>query len=399
MKLVWTLLLLSAASQAEERCAACHPQESARFRASAMGRSLAPPGKLPAGSVADLLRVEYRGGRMYHVLTARGLTAAYPIAWQIGSGAKGRSYAIDLHGHLFESPLSWYRAAGWNLSPGYEGMAIPDFDRPIDQSCLFCHSGNVAAQMPIRPEPITCGRCHGDGASHQAHPSRANIVNPARLAGPARDSICEQCHLEGEARVANPGRSPADYRPGQPLENFVAIYLLRGRAEPTAVSQVEALSESQCARSSGGSLWCGSCHDPHGPALTPTARIAQIRRVCTGCHTALSKPAHGDVAAAAQLDCASCHMPSRPTSNIAHVAVTDHRILRHPASETAGQVIEQKLSAWREPPAEFRRRDLALAGLIVAANSKHRELIAQSMKTLESLPQNQQESDPDVLSA
>ena len=39
-------------------------------------------------------------------------------------------------------------------------------------------------------DAIACERCHGDGTAHMRRPSAANIVNPAKLAGPARDSVC-----------------------------------------------------------------------------------------------------------------------------------------------------------------------------------------------------------------
>jgi len=42
-----------------------------------------------------------------------------------------------------------------------------------------------------------------------------SIVNPAKLQQAARDSICEQCHLAGEVRIPNPGKSMADFQPGQ----------------------------------------------------------------------------------------------------------------------------------------------------------------------------------------
>ena len=55
--------------------------------------------------------------------------------------------------------------------------------------------------------------------------------------------------------------------------------------------------------------------------------------------------------------------------------------------------------AWREPPAEFRRRDFALAQLQIASNEKLPGMIRASIKMLEDLPEAQQNSDPDVLSS
>ena len=58
-----------------------------------------------------------------------------------------------------------------------------------------------------------------------AHPSAHNIVNPAKLPSRPRDSVCEQCHLSGEARIPHPGRRVADFRPGQALEEVFSVYV------------------------------------------------------------------------------------------------------------------------------------------------------------------------------
>jgi hypothetical protein len=343
------------------------------------------------------MSVEYRAGRMFHVLSERGLTAEYPVAYQIGSGTKGRTYAVQVGDYLLESPLSWYKSSGWDVSPGFESMQLLDFDRPITANCVFCHSGKVRfsdsdgrrilAGLPA----ITCERCHGVGEAHALRPSAKNIVNPAKISGVARDSICEQCHLEGETRLLNPGKILDDYHPGDPLERTMVTYLLpRANTEKPAVSQVENLAESKCARASRGKLWCGTCHDPHASNVKSPAQIALI---CKSCHPGLSKAAHP----LGQNECTTCHMPASPTTNIAHVAVTDHRIRRPNTENLPPDQRADAIVAWRDPPAEFRQRDLALAGLLIS--SKLPAMLRESIKQLELLPEGQQNSDPDVLSA
>ena len=367
-----------------------------------MGRSVGPPEAIASGRVThqpsgSVMSVEYRAGRMFHILSERGLTAEYPVAYQIGSGIKGRTYAVQVGGYLLESPLSWYKGSGWDVSPGYESMQLLDFDRPITASCLFCHSGNVrfddadGRRLGSVVAAIACERCHGDAEAHARRPSAKNIVNPTKLFGAARDSVCEQCHLEGETRVLNPGKNFDDYHPGEPLERTAVTYLLQqANAEKRAVTQVEELAESLCARAGSGKLWCGTCHDPHGPVAKRSAQIAQV---CRSCHAALSKAAHP----AGQNECTSCHMPGRPANNIAHLAVTDHRIRRPNASSVSYQGAD-KIIAWREPPAEFRQRDQALAGLQISSRLKLSATLRDSIILLEALPEAQQNSDPDVLS-
>jgi predicted CXXCH cytochrome family protein len=375
-----------------------------------MGKSIGPPEALAAGSVThrqsgSVLSVQYRGGRMFHVVAERGLTAEYAVAYQIGSGIKGRTFAVEVGSYLLESPLSWYAGSGWDVSPGFESMQLLDFDRPITSNCLFCHAGTAKfadadgrrldSGEENHVEAITCQRCHGDGQAHARRPSSINIVNPVKLTGAARDSVCEQCHLEGETRILNPGKTLDDYRPGQPLEETVVTYLFRQGSSPKrAVSQVEELAESACARGSAGRLWCGSCHDPHGPTQRSAGqRASEFARVCKSCHPDLSKAAHP----AGQRECAGCHMPARPANNIAHLAVTDHRIRRPGAA--AGPAVPDGVVAWREGPTAFRRRDLALAELQIASKENLPAMLRESVRQLEALPESQQNNDADVLSS
>src|SRR5207253_975908 len=69
-------------------------------------------------------------------------------------------------------------------------------------------------------------RCHGPGELHvQRQRERRTepgdwddtIVNPSRLEPALREAVCEQCHLQGQARVLRRGRGVFDYRPGLPL--------------------------------------------------------------------------------------------------------------------------------------------------------------------------------------
>jgi predicted CXXCH cytochrome family protein len=340
-----------------------------------------------------------RNGEMVHRLSERGLTAEYAIAYQVGSGIKGRTYVVDLGNYLLESPASWYRDHGWGISPGYEGMQLIDFDRPVTELCLFCHAGEAkftdSDKRRIAPgslNAITCERCHGNGRAHMRRPSPDNIVNPDKLTPEARNSICEQCHLEGEARIVNPGKNMQDFHAGEKLEDTLATYLFQqgGKIHP-AVNQFEELAASRCVRGSGARLWCGSCHDPHG---APVQRSQQIKAVCTSCHEKLSPIAHRST----PNECVTCHMPARSTSNIAHVAVTDHRIHRPGEPQPTGANSADSVFAWRQPPEQFRQRDLAVAELQIGSQQHRTEIIKDGVRLLQSLPEKQQNNDPEALS-
>ncbi len=384
-------------------CGTCHPGETARYAATAMGKSLIAPAALPGGRITDatsgtVVTIEERDGEMVHSILEQGLTAARPIRYQIGGGLMGRTYMVQIGDYLFESPASWFNRYGWDFSPGYAHKASIDFDRPIDEACLFCHAGRVEFADSDRHRlkqaqvsSITCDRCHGASEAHVRHPSSKNIVNPAKLKEASRDSVCEQCHLEGATRILNRGKNWEDFHVGEAAETTFATYLIGGSAETIAVSQVEELAQSKCLRASGGKLWCGTCHQVHGEAVD---RRREIREICTSCHAVLSAAAHPGAPA----ECTSCHMPRSATTDIPHAALTDHRILRNPTNATPGsQVTAQKAIAWREPGPEFGDRDLALAEVSIGFSKNLPEVGADGFRMLRGLSDREQQ-DPEVLS-
>jgi hypothetical protein len=369
-----------------------------------MAHSLGPPSPVPTGRVVHeksggTVTVENRAGRMVHRLSEHGFSAEYDVAWQIGAGRLAHSYIVSLKGYLFESPVTWFRSDGWDLSPGYSPAPTIDFDRPITATCLFCHAGDVAFADSDGRRPatstltaITCERCHGPSDEHVRKPARANIVNPSKLPRRGRDSVCEQCHLEGDIRILNPGKDWRDFRPGDNLEQTMAVYVLEeqgGKAK--AVSQVEQLAQSRCARASAGRLWCGTCHNPHGEQRN---RDLEIRAICKSCHS-LSGPVHPATSRSGPPEeCTSCHMPRRATE-YTHVAVTDHRILRRPSAQAeSGPAGAKSLAAWVEPALAIRRRDLALANLKAGVRLRMPDLARTGLKLISS-----QDTDSDLLAA
>jgi hypothetical protein len=361
-------VLLFAVAFPQSECKRCHAKETAAFAQTGMGRSLGTPGAVPDGAFTH----EPSGTKFEIRSTAAGLqqsftrgqeSASYPVAYAIGSGNHAFGYLVRIGDHLFQSPLSYYTQRRlWDVAPGYEQAGAPDFSRPVTPECLSCHSGharpvantlNRYQNPPFESETISCDRCHGPVEAHLQRPVPGSILNPARLPAAARDSVCEQCHLAGEIRIPNPGHSLSDFVPGEPAEDVFTVYV-GGNANQglKVISHSEQLALSRCARSSGGKLWCGTCHDPHAPAR---ATHADYRERCLACHAATLSAAH----AAPTQDCVTCHMPRLPARDGGHTVFTDHRIARNPSipplPETAG------LRAWREPPAAFRERNLALA--------------------------------------
>jgi predicted CXXCH cytochrome family protein len=169
---------------------------------------------------------------------------------------------------------------------------------------------------------------------------RAAMVNPARLTGERRDSVCMQCHLEGEVRITRAGKKQEDYRPGDRLSDFVTVFVREddARHRRPAVSHVESLAVSQCKIKSGDTLSCLTCHDPH---VQPSAaeRSAFYRAKCVGCHARMAERHHPR-----EPDCTTCHMPRMESADISHTVVTDHRIVRErtvspPRPSTVGRLM------------------------------------------------------------
>jgi len=370
-----------------------------------MGRSLVSPDPYPDKSIThehsgSIIAIETKGGKMVHRVEENGTVAELPVKYQIGGRMMGSTFAVEVHDYLFESPTSWFNGFGWDVSPGYESSRVLEFSRSITKSCLYCHASGAkfddsdGRHLTVKNlDPITCDRCHGPTEKHVAHPTKKNILNPAKLSGPLRDSICEQCHLEGSGRVLNPGKDWTDFQPGAKAEDSFATYALVGgedNHEVIPASEVEQLAQSKCASAYHGKLWCGSCHNPHRPS---DPRREEIKAACTSCHRKLSPASHPSVVS----ECTSCHMPVRATTIVAHAAHTDHRILRDPKNSGSQPGEKEKVVAWREPPAAYVQRDLGLAELMLPEDKKG--LRNDGVNLLLSLPAEQRDHDPSVASA
>ncbi|MFM7149747.1 MAG: tetratricopeptide repeat protein, partial [Gemmataceae bacterium] len=274
---------------------------------------------------------------------------SHEVQYVIGSGTRGYSYFTELDGYVFQSPISWFTQKKiWDLSPGFKQVPIPG--RSIHVACLQCHANRVKERTEYfqRFEPgvfdglaIGCERCHGPGQKHvEFQESGAlvasdfdhSIVNPARLNWPLRENVCEQCHLSGEDRILRRGRGWFDYRPGMPLEDFLAIFVKNPAlaGEHKAVSHVEQMRKSKCFQGSqdANKMGCITCHDPH-QKLDAESADTHYRNRCLKCHQEEScslpmaerrRKSPGDA-------CATCHMP-KADSNIAHTALTEHGIIR-----------------------------------------------------------------------
>jgi tetratricopeptide (TPR) repeat protein len=379
----------------DRACAKCHKDKAESYRNHPMGRSI-----LPVAQAISQMRFDpsahdsfaaldshfqaiRQGDRLWHREFARddkGQTifeVDTPVSYALGSGSHGSSFLVIRDGYLLQSPVSWFsQKQVWDVSPGF---SLPmRAGRGVIATCLFCHANHVRPtagyvnryETPVFDQgcAIGCERCHGPGSRHIENPGERDsatgidytIVNPKFLQPKLRADVCEQCHLAGEARLPRRGRELFDYRPGLPLEDFWAIFVQETdpKHPHKAVNHVEQMQQSRCYRMSQEDpakgqrkLGCVSCHDPH-EHVEPGDRVAYYRKRCLQCHERQGCSLDETVRRQQNKadSCIDCHMPRYASTDIAHNASTDHRIVRRPdpitmASE-ASQASETRLVSY-----------------------------------------------------
>jgi predicted CXXCH cytochrome family protein len=349
----------------DSACTGCHTAEAAAYAQHAMSQSfhrwsaaahiegpLAKPLRhAPTGYTYD---VEQKDGRLYQVEFVAGPDGKRlnelrrRVDYVVGSGRVALTYFTEENGRLFQLPLTWYRAYGWDFSPGYQ-ISNGRFGRLMPDACVACHSSYpkkipyVEGKYAELHPGIGCERCHGPGALHvaerRASPARAGatstaagiddgIVNPARLPLARRLETCEQCHVHTPVNVLREGKNAFSYLPSQPLRDQTAFFKVNGSID--IVSHADRLRQSRCfiaSKATSRPLECATCHEPHS-APAPAATRSQP---CLQCHTPAVLQQHfasspSRASHSPSSDCVSCHMPRTDVKELLHGAFTDHWI-------------------------------------------------------------------------
>jgi tetratricopeptide (TPR) repeat protein len=395
-----------APASGSQACVSCHADIYRSYSTTAMARASGPAsdglitGEFKHARTGIHYRIYSQDGGVW-LSFDRGrppLDGKRELLYYIGSGKRGRTYLFSEDGFLFESPVNWYAQKRlWDMTPAYQNASQMPL-LPALPACLNCHTSGMQAPLPgtenryLMPPfahgGISCQRCHGAGEKHIRSQGKAAIINPAKLAPERRDEICMQCHLEGNVAVERAGKHPYEFRPGDRLSDYIRYFEVVKLPGLGALSQVEALAQSQCKQKSGDSLSCMSCHDPHSwPA--PEEKVAYYQIKCLACHGA----AFGQKHQRGNPNCIGCHMPAVASRDVAHTQATDHRILRRPGPQPVLTDLDSPTKAAAPQLVPFPAsagqpdtRDLALAwdALVRRGNEqfapKAHELLTQALR-------------------
>jgi predicted CXXCH cytochrome family protein len=218
-----------------------------------------------------------------------------------------------------------------------------NMQRPTGPLCDGCHSVNYNIQTKTVTEwNVGCEKCHGPGSAHVQNPSRANILNPARLDNIQATNVCLQCHSQGQP-LNNPINGkyydwPVGFQVGMDLKDFWKLedhklgeqsftHFADGTAHKNRMQGNDFVQSEMYVHG----LSCQSCHDVHG-----TANNAELLKpanvVCLECHgpgspngphaPTIEAHTHHQADSAGD-ECTGCHMP-KIQQTIANVNVRSH---------------------------------------------------------------------------
>ena len=128
----------------------------------------------------------------------------------------------------FEAPVNWYGGKGrYEMAPAYENAERAPLALPVEPNCLHCHATGVTEPLPFarnawggapfRQGGVGCTACHGDAEAHVASGGRTPMLRLEMLTPERQDSVCLECHLEGDVMIQRAGRSLEKFEPGQDL--------------------------------------------------------------------------------------------------------------------------------------------------------------------------------------
>ena len=319
-------------------CQKCHEQIYEHWQKTAMANVVRDPRQHPDAIIPDLTT-----NPIAH-FTKDDVALVYGSLWK-------QRYFTKIGDDYFPEPAQWdvthrvwrpyFVAKGTDWwEPFYPA---DNRQRPTGPTCDGCHSVDYNIRTKQVAEwNVGCEKCHGPGSEHIAHPSSANILNPARMDYIAASDTCIQCHSQGRP-LTSPIEGkyydwPVGYRVGMRLQDFWRLedhmlgstsftHFADGTGHKNRMQGNDFVQSVMYRRG----VTCFSCHDAHG-----TGNYALLRKpadkICLDCHGPLSPSGPRTVtleehthhkAGSAGSQCVACHMPQIQTT-IADVKVHAH---------------------------------------------------------------------------
>jgi predicted CXXCH cytochrome family protein len=320
-------------------CRTCHPQIYGRWEKTRMANVVRDPNEHPDSILPDLSKPD--------PLVTFGKD---DIALVYGSKWKQR-YFKKIGDDYFVLPAQWdVTNQVWrpyfvkNGTDWWASLYPPDnLKRPTGPLCDGCHSVNYDIEKKTVTEwNVGCEKCHGPGSEHVEHPSRSNIVNPARLDSVQANDTCIQCHSQGQP-LTNPIEGkyydwPVGFHVGDKLqdhwkleEHKLGETTFTHFADNTAhKNRMQGNDFVQSVMYTHG-VKCSSCHDVHGTE-NDALLIKPASVICLECHgpsspngprvSTIEEHTHHKAGSEGS-ECIACHMP-KIEQTIANVNVRSH---------------------------------------------------------------------------
>jgi predicted CXXCH cytochrome family protein len=319
-------------------CEKCHAEIYAHWKKTPMANVVRDPKTHPDAIIPDLRSNPLKK------FTKEDVALVYGSVWK-------QRYFTKIGDDYFPQPAQWdvthkvWRPYFVALGTDWWAPLYPpdNMQRPTGPTCDGCHSVdyNIHSKQ-VAEWNVGCERCHGPGSEHVAHPSRANILDPARMDYVRANDTCVQCHSQGRP-LTNPIEGkyydwPVGYHVGLNLADFWQLeehklgettftHFPDGTAHKNRMQGNDFVQSVMYRRG----ITCFSCHDVHG-----TENNAQLRKpvdkLCLDCHGPMSP--NGPRTATLEehthhkkdspgSQCVACHMPKIDTT-IADVKVRAH---------------------------------------------------------------------------
>jgi len=319
-------------------CEKCHQQIYERWKKTPMANVVRDPREHPEAIAPDLATNPLAKFTKDQVALVYGSLWKQRYFTRIGDDYFPEPAQWDVTHHVWR-PYFVAKGTDW-----WEPFYPPDnMQRPTGPTCDGCHSVdyNIHTKKVLEWN-VGCERCHGPGSDHVEHPSRGNILNPARMDYVEANDACVQCHSQGRP-LTNPIEGkyydwPVGYRVGLYLRDFWQLedhtlgemtftHFPDGTAHKNRMQGNDFVQSVMYRRG----VTCFSCHDVHG-----TDNYAQLRKpadkLCLDCHgpmslngprtATLEEHTHHKTGTPGS-QCISCHMPQIETT-IADLKVRAH---------------------------------------------------------------------------